>query len=399
MRRFFNLKSKACSLLCIPLQAVEGIRTAFEKVVRAHQAQLQLKSQLSVLSLHGAFERIRFSYTNASFNRSPMVVKPCLIDGEKALIYHPQLAISCPTDYASLITVAAEQGWSLVKNRRKQSSKVDNDRRQRHLLLTIKVALSAIAFDASSVLAAENFNFFASHSSDSTVVRPLGLFSPTTNYFNQFETKSGVPVPSLLSVLTHTHQAQLLDYLADDYDDVLAVLRKKWTKNDDDPESLAGDIEQMARYIASRPDAYNLVMSIKRQPWSLHYRAGTYRSDIKGNAISVRSVKIYFDPRSAAKLKSNGACDVEIEQCVASPVDALLHEFLHAKLALLDTAEFIRNGGMNSITYPYRHERKVIALESEMYAAMSRHDNQPRPRRRTHSGHLVAASCVTCVGS
>ena len=84
---------------------------------------------------------------------------------------------------------------------------------------------------------------------------------------------------------------------------------------------------------------------------------------------------------------------------MASPVDALLHELLHAKIALMDTASFLKSGGMNGVVYPYQHERKVIALENQIYRAMSNDDNRSRPRRNSHTGNLVTASCATCIGS
>ena len=84
----------------------------------------------------------------------------------------------------------------------------------------------------------------------------------------------------------------------------------------------------MAHYIAARPQAYELLMSVRKQPWTLHHRAGEFRSDVRGSNFDVHSVKIYFDTRAAAILKSHEACELDARHCTASPVDALLHFIL-----------------------------------------------------------------------
>ncbi len=161
---------------------------------------------------------------------------------------------------------------------------------------------------------------------------------------------------------------------------------------------MPSDIEQLAAYIARLPDAYALLASLEKQPLRLRYRAGNFSTKVSGNHFYVRSVTINFDPRSAAVLRSGAHCSTNIARCVASPADAFLHELLHAKIALLETKQFVSSGAMQAILYPHAHERDVISRERQMYAAMTRHDQQPRPLRQNHSGYLIAANCVTCAG-
>ena len=92
------------------------------------------------------------------------------------------------------------------------------------------------------------------------------------------------------------------------------------------------------------------------------------------------------------------SCQNDPGKCIARPVDALLHELIHAKMALLKSREFIQDGGMNAMVYPYAHERKVIAMERALYSAMSSEDLLSRPQRIQHRGAITQASCVSCIG-
>ena len=118
-----------------------------------------------------------------------------------------------------------------------------------------------------------------------------------------------------------------------------------------------------------------------------------------GNQIQVKSVKVYFDSRAAAMLRSHRACTDSDKRgaCVASPADALLHELLHASSALLESRRFIEQGGMNGVMYPFAHEDAVIKSENALYRSMTAIDKQHRPNRHSHTGRLVASTCVTCV--
>jgi hypothetical protein len=254
-------------------------------------------------------------------------------------------------------------------------------------------------FGVNSAAAYGQITFATSHVNASTIVRPLGLFSPATDYFSESKDGLAVDLPAANNDFHEHPDITLIDeFSAEKYQAVLKLLGKKWIKNKRDPGYLGNDIDEMAQYIAARPQAYDLLMSVRKQPWTLHHRAGEFRSDVRGTNFDVNSVRIYFDTRAAAILKSHEACELDARHCTASPVDALLHELLHAKLALTETAEFIRSGGMNGTIYPYQHERKVIALENKMYRAMSVHDQQPRPYRRSHVGTLITADCATCSG-
>ena len=63
---------------------------------------------------------------------------------------------------------------------------------------------------------------------------------------------------------------------------------------------------------AARPEAFELLMSLKNQPWSMHYKAGDFRTEVKGSRFTVNRVKVYFDSRSAAVFASHAACDEDV---------------------------------------------------------------------------------------
>ncbi|MFK5947644.1 MAG: hypothetical protein QM500_02595, partial [Methylococcales bacterium] len=77
--------------------------------------------------------------------------------------------------------------------------------------------------------------------------------------------------------------------------------------------------------------------------------------------------------------------------------DALLHELLHAKLMIVDSEEFIQNGGMKPTLYLFDHEKQVIEKENVLYSQMSDRDGLARPIRKRHTGNLMYASCALCL--
>ena len=388
----------AVSAICLALLARRQMRVA--------RRQLRAMAPASATTL-------QIVSSEQQFQQAVNAVKACYIQAQPTLVYHPVLCQRDPALLTQLRDLAKQQGWQLLGDRRRANLPFSTERR-RSLALSLQFIFGSLLLNPATVFGSNasdsSLALFAASgvqplTQASTVVRPLGLFSPTQNYFAE-------PTPSSFqsSLLEQLDRPQdpaapsvddRVDHFVDPekYQQVLALFNRKWVKSKADPDYLASDFEDMARYIAAREDAFELVMSLRKQPWTLHHRSGDFRSNVRGNAFSVHSVKIYFDSRAAAILKSHYSCTETAGHCTASPVDALLHELLHAKLALTDTAEFIRHGGMNSLIYPFQHERKVIALENKIYQAMSAKDKIARPVRRAHVGNLIAAGCATCIDS
>lgn len=338
---------------------------------------------------------VAFFTSDFLFYRFKSAVKLCIVNGKQTMIYHRGLSSSNSPQFNDLKRLASLAGWQLLEDRRQAPSRVAYDRRRRVYLVSAKLIVSGFLFHNTSVIANEwvankaFVNKFLSTdiNSEMTIVRTLNLF-----HSNPYE------VDRFSNGLSHKHSDYKNNKNSIAYDLTLKVLEKKWRKSKEDPSYLYEDIKDMAAYIAGLPEAFDLVMSIKDEPWKLKYRAGDFRSEVKGTRFVVKSVDVFFDSRSAASFKSGSECNIDNRNCIVSPVDSLIHELLHAKLALLKTDEFLSDGGMNGFIYPHRHERKVIALEREIYKAMTLVDNKPRPIRTNHVGYLVQASCATCTG-
>ncbi|MDG1661791.1 MAG: hypothetical protein P8H97_00275 [Pseudomonadales bacterium] len=245
----------------------------------------------------------------------------------------------------------------------------------------------SIASDASS------FDYLMSNKFDATRVQSLHLFSAPDDLF--FDNGYA---PQKLSQ-AFQEQSELLEANHSDAARSTAekILAKMWIKTSSDPVSMATDIQELAAYIAQQPHAYELLTSLESQPLRMRYRANDFSTQVRGDHFSVRSVTIHFDPNSAAVLGVSDHCRLDVSHCVASPADAFLHELLHAKIALLETKKFLKSGAMQTMVYPYAHERDVISRERAMYAEMTSVDAKPRPMRNGHSGRLVKAACVTCL--
>lgn len=139
-----------------------------------------------------------------------------------------------------------------------------------------------------------------------------------------------------------------------------------------------------------------IIEALKNKNWELSFDEHNWVTTGSGNMMQVDKAVIHFNTRSAAQLRLNNGC-TDNPVCIASPADALLHELLHTHSMLVNGEEFIAQGGMNNVIYPYKHEYDVIGKERELYASMSTQDNVKRPQRREHTGRTIKANCPTCI--
>lgn len=207
---------------------------------------------------------------------------------------------------------------------------------------------------------------------------------------------------------SHIRQSTDPDLLAEREKEIYDFFQRKWRGGKDLATEFDAEFELLAHYYAQHDLAYALIQRLKRRPLYFDFLQGNFRSDVKGDALRVRSVNVLFDPRSAAVLGNDVAVDNKaagdgshiVHQHTASRIsaaDALLHELLHADIALNQSKHFIASGAMQSFYYPLVHERQVIALERELFTAMSIADGIERPIRHSHVGYLVSSSCATCL--
>lgn len=195
---------------------------------------------------------------------------------------------------------------------------------------------------------------------------------------------TGAPEPEVLLGHESRHQ-------------IYRLLRSRWQVEAADPTTLTQDLKKMAAYYSRFPAVRDLFAQLEKHDWQLRYAPQTFTTRVSGSRLSVKSVSVYFDPRSAAQFKFHRACAEKRPYCVASPADVLLHELLHAQSVLSAPEDFLVQGGMNTQLYPYEHERHTIAREQSLYRSMTAIDHSPRPLRNEHSGRHLAVACATCV--
>lgn len=180
-------------------------------------------------------------------------------------------------------------------------------------------------------------------------------------------------------------------------DKIYGILLRHRTAATREPESLLKDVADMADYFSRYGEVRDLFGALDGQPWRWQYGAGQAETQVDGTRLQVRSVQVYFDPRAGAQFQFRNTCSDKIPYCFSAPADLFLHELLHVRAILLDPETFIAQGGMSEYLYPHQHEQQTLALERNLYAAMSRQDHFPRPSRASHTGRRTSTRCVTCL--
>lgn len=177
---------------------------------------------------------------------------------------------------------------------------------------------------------------------------------------------------------------------------IYRILREHYQKRDSDPIYIIDDLKNIANYYSHFPEIRSLLEVLDEENWQLTFNKDNWATVAHGNLMQVEKATIHFNTRSAAQLRLNNNCN-QNPVCIASPADALLHELLHTHSMLVNSNEFIAQGGMNPFMYPYRHEYTIIDTERKLYAAMSKRDTTKRPQRIEHTGRFIKANCPTCI--
>ncbi|VUD66194.1 hypothetical protein TDB9533_03527 [Thalassocella blandensis] len=299
-------------------------------------------------------------------NCSTHPIHSCLIEGQHHFIHAPHLPNTDPEYFFQLEHFAASHNINLKPDRRSQAENSHSCRRKKLLpiiFLTLGVAMESV----------------------------YAKQAPQPQYHTGAE-----------EIIINTQQEKILSLknLTEDTAEsriIENILRDHYVSQAEDPATLVRDLKNLARYYSQHPEAAKLINALSMSDWELKYAPHTFQTDVSGTRLSVNKITIYFDPRSGAKLKFYNKCASKKPYCVASPADALLHEFLHVHSIINDINRFIADGGMGSHIYPAEHERQTILKENVLYKAMSQRDKQPRPIRSEHSGRHVLVSCVTCL--
>ncbi len=308
-------------------------------------------------------------------------VHPCVINSQPHIVYPRGLQEKSPDLFAKLTQYYQQQGYVLKEDQRsdKFSDKHKNKRRKWApiLLFTASLIFESSAYadielevnDADSLQQSQNIELqlIANNKIREQIQYSVKPISKT-----KIQIKSGL--------------AQLL----------FDVLSSRYQKQKNDPVYIVEDLKEIANYYSDFPESVRLIEELKDKDWVLSFDENNWLTTGSGNMLQVNKAVIHFNTRSAAQLRLNNGC-TDNPVCIASPADALLHELLHTHSMLVNGEEFIAQGGMNNVLYPYKHEYAVIDAERKLYADMSTQDNVKRPQRREHSGRIVKARCSTCI--
>lgn len=301
-----------------------------------------------------------------------VLLHSCVIQGKPSVVHPRNLAKTAPQLYHRLKTFAQKHQLNLVAERRTKSSKVLNEKRRPWLPILL-LSISA------NYAAAEN-------PPPQTWQKTLNLTGEKQYQLLHQQRETRANNPNELNPRYHNFSDQLHE-----------ILQQHFQPDVNDPHNISEEIALIASYYARFPEVVQLFSDIETLPWDLKFEKRTFRTDVTGNALTIKNTTVYFDPHVAARLKFQSSCREKVPYCVASPADALLHELLHVKSILLNTREYIANGGMGGLLYPFKHERQTISQENDLYRAMTAVDGQPRPIRNEHTGRYLLVACSTCI--
>ena len=309
-------------------------------------------------------------------------IHPCVINNQPHIIYPRGLQEKSPGLFSQLTQHYQNQGYALKEDQRSEkfSNKYKNQRQKWApiLLFTASLIFESRAFadveiDVNEEASLQHQNIELQLISNNEIREQIKYtVKPTSNTKEETQIKSGL--------------AQSL------FDE----LKSRYKKQKTDPDYIIEDLKEVANYYSNFPESVALIESLKNKNWILSFDEHNWVTIGSGNMLQVDKAVIHFNTRSAAQLRLNNGC-ADNPVCIASPADALLHELLHTHSMLVKGEEFIAQGGMNNVLYPYKHEYAVIDAERELYASMSTQDKIKRPQRREHTGRTVKANCSTCI--
>ena len=303
-------------------------------------------------------------------NEAVHPIHSCIVSGKRHYIHAPDLPKKDPLFFDLLKSYAFNHDITLKADKRKFEN-CESDCRRRKLLPIIFLSLGL------------NSN-------------PLFADQRQTTSLNLLNATDEIST-IIREDYTSTHTAVTLPSNPEVARSIEKILLDHYIKAESDPTSMRDEIYQLAIYYAAHPEAEKLITKIADEDWTLHYAPHTFQTDVIGTRLNIEDVRVYFDPRSGAKLKFYDKCAKKKPFCIASPADALLHELLHVQAIRLESFSFISQGGLNNQIYPSAHERHTIIRENILYKSMSLRDKKPRPIRSEHTGRHVLVSCVTCI--
>lgn len=322
---------------------------------------------------------------------------PCQIGGRPALVCQADLSRTHPAAFAELQAIAARHALFLKEDARRgeQAWTGGNRRRGLGLVLSFCIGLSAVSRSVGAdELLPVNVVAGSQQLPGPAAAVQTGVADHRGDGVIRLRHRRPSSAAEVLAAYSQKQPTLATD--ATVAADIAEFLISLYQKKSGDPATLSADLQTIADYFSRYPQAAALIDELRGQKIELNYQAGTWQTVAFGNQFGISNVTIHFDTRLGAQLLGDPGCDAT-PACSIAPADALLHELLHAKLMLLDSAHFIAGGGLAPGLYPFEHEHEVIVEENRLFQAMNQSDGRARPIRHRHSGELLQVSCPACI--
>lgn len=320
-----------------------------------------------------------------AFTPTQAYVHPCVIDRKRHIVYPRGLRAAQPTLYNALATYYRRRGYALKEDRRSAEPVPRAIQEQRRKWIPILLFTADLIFEGAALAETPH----VTPSADGHAHAQVELMLARAHDAGLDDHKPHGPATP-----PRQSKPSIVDAAAAER--IYALLRHAYEPREADPAYVLTDFRDIANYYSRFPEIVAMLAELKDKNWRLVYDEQSWVTIAKGSVFEVNHARVHFNTRSAAQLKLYNQCK-DNPVCIASPADALLHELLHVHSMLVNTREFIAQGGMNSVMYPYKHEYAVIDAERKLYASMSRRDAIKRPQRIDHTGRLVKAQCATCI--
>lgn len=359
---------------------VNTLQQAYAPVIARHPVNVDLLAR----ALHGWY----LQYPEHSY------LHPCIIDNRPALVCTAGLSQLSQSAGRRLTEIALQYRLLLKEDQRRSTRQIGANRR-----VNAGVVLGfCFGLVAAPALSREHSNLEAITPAVSRMVGGEPHLSAQVGIRNGRKIISlrHVGPPSAERVMNAYKQKNLKKVDVNVVYKIRRYLGELYQPQYSDPFYIKADLNNMAHYYARFPQVVDLLAELSKVNVKLSYKKGHWQAQALGTSHSVDQVTVYFDSRVAARFFRHDDC-VGNPACHVTPADALLHELLHAKLMIVDSENFIRQGGMKPTLYLFDHEKEVIAQENDLYRMMTRTDGLSRPIRRRHSGDLLQVPCALCL--
>jgi len=319
-------------------------------------------------------------------NPPPLIqtyVHPCIINHQPHIVYPRGLRENAPGLFSQLARYYQQQGYLLKEDQRTDNVSAHHKSKRRKWV-PIVLFTASLLFETSVFADGEALD------------KDITAESKFQNIELQLISRNIIPKEIHYSTSKINKPRQHTSINSETARFIFKELSERYKKQETDPAYIVSDLKEIANYYSGFPETIRLIKALKNKNWSLSFNEDDWVTTGSGSMLQVDKAVIYFNTRSAAQLRLNNGCKGN-PVCVASPADALLHELIHVHSMLVTGEEFLAQGGMNNVIYPYQHEYAVIDSERKLYASMSASDKIKRPQRREHTGRLVKAACATCI--